>query len=243
MEPDVETARLYLEEGRQEAARGHHEEAIDLYDGAIEANPEFPVAYYERAYSRVQLRLDPDVRTPGRGLVDLALRDYSLAIRYNPAYADAYYNRAMLHSSRARYKQAARDLMNAVRFNTADPEAHLVLGRLYEEKFEGRRIDALQHYEKYVDLGGDDPKIRENVALWKQLNQKSEAPAPTGKTPTPKDEEEAARLHQTFATRMKENDRNEALRALQELLTKYGHTRYVARQERYFKAILRAFEK
>ena len=54
---DAEAAQEYFEEGRVEAGRGNHTVAIDLYSDALGENPEYPTAYYERAYSRIQLRL------------------------------------------------------------------------------------------------------------------------------------------------------------------------------------------
>lgn len=240
--PDTESARLYVEEGREASRRGDHDRAVDLFSDAIRAHPEFAEAFLGRANARIGLRLDPHARENGREYEERALRDYSLAIRYNPAYAEAYFNRAMLLSSRAQYRRAAEDLINATKFAPDDPEAHLYLGRLYEEKFEGREIAAIEHYEQYVDLGGDDPKVRETVRQWKELRQQAVPPA-ADRTPTPEEEEQAAALHEAFTSRLRENNRDGALEALTELLSKYAHTQYVRGRQREFQAVLRALNR
>lgn len=241
-EPDAESARLYVEEGREASRRGKHDQAVGLFTDAIRAHPEYAEAFLGRGNAHIGLRLDPHARENGREYEDRALRDYSLAIRYNPAYAEAYFNRAMLFSSRAQYRRAAEDLINATKFAPDDPEPHLYLGRLYEEKFDGREIAAIGHYEQYVDLGGEDPKVRQTVKQWKELRQQAAPPA-ANRAPTSEEEEQAAKLHETFTSRLRSNDRDGALEALTELLSKYAHTQYVRGRQREFQAVLRALNR
>src|SRR6185295_11758345 len=156
-----------VEDGREAARKRDHPEAIRIYTRAVKANPDNAEAYYERGKSCIQVRLDPKTEGDSRTYENQAVEDFGAALRKNPAYADAYFNRAMLLSSRAQYKQAVDDLLNAVRFKPQDPEAHLSLGEIYENKFEDRMVLAMDHYEKYVDLGGTSGTVREKVRLWK----------------------------------------------------------------------------
>ena len=243
--PNIVESQELLEAGR-EAARLHHlTEAIRAYTKAVKANPDLAEAWYERGYCSIRLRLDPKIEENARSYEDLALEDFSMAIRKNPAYADAYYNRAMILSSRAQYKQAVDDLLNAARFKPQDPEPHFWLGELYESKFEDRILLAMDHYEKYVELGGLDPTVREKVRVWKDLKKRTSAPtpAPSLKMPTAEDEAKAAELHLKALDLLKQSDKSEAVKVLEDLLTNYGHTKYVQEKARALQAAVAAFKK
>ncbi len=241
--PDPGAARACVEEGRRIAAAGDHRAAIDQYSKAIRANPELAEAYCERGYSNVRLRLGRSTEGDVRTLEDRALADFGAAIRLDPAYGDAYFNRAMVLSSRAQFKPAAEDLLNAVKWKPKEPEAHLLLGRLYEEKFEDRMTAAMDHYEKYVELGGKDAGVREKVGLWKDLKKQMAAAAAPARAPTAEDEKKAEELHESFKRLFAEDKKGEALKAVEEMLSKYGQTKYVQRQALGLKAILNALQK
>ncbi|HVE42403.1 MAG TPA: tetratricopeptide repeat protein [Planctomycetota bacterium] len=243
--PAVAESHRLVEDGREAVRQGHLTEGGRLFTQAVKANPENAEAFYERGRCAIQMRLDP--KTPGdsRAYEERAVDDFSTAIRKNPAYADAYFNRAMILSSRAQYKPAVDDLLNAARFKPSDPEAHLCLGELYESKFEDRMILAMDHYEKYVDLGGLDPSVREKVRIWKDLKKQvgGPLPAPSSKAPTPDEEKKAAELHLKALELLKQPDKTEAVKVMEELLTNYGHTKYVQEKARALQAAVAAFKK
>jgi tetratricopeptide (TPR) repeat protein len=242
---EAASAQRLVEEGREAVREGRVNDAARIFTQAVKVNPENAEAYYERARCAVQIRLDPS--TPGDSKVyeQRAVDDFSMAIRKNPAYADAYFNRAMLLSSRAQYKPAVDDLLNAARFKPADAEAHLCLGEIYESKFEDRIVLAMEHYEKYVDLGGLDPTVREKVRIWKDLKKQVGGPAaaPSSKVPTPDEEKKAAELHLKALELLKQPDKTEAVKAMEELLGTYGHTKYVQEKARALQAAVAAFKK
>jgi tetratricopeptide (TPR) repeat protein len=242
---EAAAAQRLVEDGREAVREGRVNDAARIFTQAVKANPENAEAYYERARCAVQIRLD--LRTPGDSKVyeQRAMDDFSMAIRKNPAYADAYFNRAMLLSSRAQYKPAVDDLLNAARFKPADAEAHLCLGEIYESKFEDRIVLAMEHYEKYVDLGGLDPTVREKVRIWKDLKKQvgGPAPAPSSKVPTPDEEKKAAELHLQALELLKQPDKTDAVKAMEDLLTTYGHTKYVQEKARALQAAVAAFKK
>ena len=245
--PGIAESQAYVEEGREATRRRNHPEAIRLYSQAVKSNPDNAEAYYERGKSCIQVRLDPKTEGDSRTYENQAVEDFGAALRKNPAFADAYFNRAMLLSSRAQFKLAVDDLLNAVRFKPQDPEAHLCLGELYENKFEDRIILAMDHYEKYVDLGGTEPGVREKVRLWKDLKKQvggtGTTPPPSAKAPTAEEEKKAAELHQKGMDLLKNPDKTEAVKTLEDLLTQYGHTKYVQERLRALQAAVAAFKK
>ena len=239
-EPDRESAKEYVAEGKRAATAGDPRGAITLFTKAIRANPEIAEAYYGRGGANIQLRMKRSTEGDIRVCEERALADFTAAIRLDPAYGDAYFNRAMVFSSRAKFKQAAEDLLNAVRYKPKDPEAHLWLGRLYEEKFEDRMTSAMDHYEKYVDLGGTDTDVREKVKVWKELKKQMATPS---KAPTADDEKKAEELHETFKRAFAAGRKDEAVKAVEELVSKYGHTQFVQKRAREMNALLNAIRK
>jgi tetratricopeptide (TPR) repeat protein len=241
-------AQQCLDDGREAARKNQTAEAIELFTRAAKTNPDLAEAWYERARCEIRLRLDPALEGDSKAHEDRALDDFSIALVKNPAYADAYFNRAMILSSRAQYKQALDDLLNAIRFNTRDAESHLCMAEIYERKFEDRIVLAMEHYEKYVDLGGTDPVAREKVRVWKEFRKHSPAgqspvPPPSSKVPTAEDEAKAQELHQKALDLLKQPDKGEAVKAMEDLLATYGHTKYVQEKYKALQAAISIFKK
>lgn len=242
--PGLQQAQLCLDEGRDEVKRGEWELAINSFTKAARANPELAEAYHERGKCNVRLRLSPDTTGDVQVYEKRAIEDFTLAIQKNPALGDAYYNRAMLLCARAQYKPAVEDLLNAVRFAPRDPEPHLWLGKIYESKFEDRMPLALDHFEKYVDLGGTDSEAREKVRAWKEFKRQATSPLPQSNKPSsPEDERKAQEQHSKAMELLKNPDKSEAVKALEELIGKYGHTKYVQERSRALQAAVAAFKK
>jgi tetratricopeptide (TPR) repeat protein len=244
--PDLGEAKACLKEGRAAAERGDHGAAISWYDAALKAHPEYPQAFFERGYSRLQMRLDEETTGDVRAYEKGAFEDFSLAIRFNPAYSQAYYNRAVMLACRGRYKDAAEDLLNVVRHDPDDGQAHLDLAVIYETKFDDRSLLAMDHYEKAVDLGFGDAKVREKVGLWKRLKMQGGVGAPPAagsKKPTEEEEKAAAQLHEEFKKLFAAGEKIEALKVVEKLISDYGHTVYVKKNRRQFDALLGALKK
>jgi len=222
---DPEKARGYFNEGRTAQGKEEHEEAVGAFTNAIKYNPAFADAYYFRAWSWLQMRKMENPPKPMRELVDRAFADYSAAVHANPTFADAYFSRAMLFCSRANYHSAVADLLVCARYKPKDPEPHLILGQIYEEKFENQIVLAMKHYEEYTKLGGTNETVRQKVALYKQLTAKQDVPK---KEPTAEDEKKAQELHEKFK-QLYPTDEAEAFKAIEELVTKYNHTKYFKR--------------
>ena len=247
-EAGIAESQQMLDDGREAARHNRHVEAIVLFTSAVKVNPDLAEGWFERGKSHIHLRLDPKADGESRGFEQKALEDFSMAVRKNPAYADAYFNRAMILSSRAQYKAAVDDLMNASRFNPRDAEAHFWMGEIYEKKFEDRIVLAMDHYEKYVDLGGTDGLVREKVRVWKDFRKQQSAaptplPPPSSKVPTTEEESKAAELHKKALELLKQPDKSEAVKAMEELLVTYGHTKYVQEKAKALQAAVSIFKK
>ncbi|MBI3856728.1 MAG: tetratricopeptide repeat protein [Planctomycetes bacterium] len=244
----ISESQQLLEDGREAARGNRHVEAIAYFTRAVKTNPDLAEGWYERGKSNIHFRLDPKLEGDSRAYEQKAFEDFSMAVRKNPAYADAYFNRAMIFCSRAQYKPALDDLMNAARFNPRDAEPHLWMAEVYEKKLEDRVVLAMEHYEKYVDLGGTDAAAREKVRVWKDFKkqQTSALPAPlpkSSKTPTAEEEAKAAELHQKALELLKQPDKSEAVKAIEELLAAYGHTKYVQEKSQALQAAVSIFKK
>lgn len=240
-------AQALLEESREAARKREFARALSICTMAVKVHPDYAEAWYERGRMHTQLRLDPGAEGDVRIHEQQALDDFSMALKKNPMYGDAFFNRAMLLCSRAQYKPAAEDLLNAIRCKPRDPDAHLYLGRLYETKFEERAPLAMDHYEKYADLGGTDAEAREKARLWKDLKKQTASPqvpppAPT-KTATAEDEKKAAELHGKALELLEKNNRPEAAKILEELLGAYGNTKYVQEKSQGLKVLLGTLKK
>lgn len=132
------TAEQWLQRGFE--LNDNSDVEIGYYTRAIEIDPLFAPAYYNRAICRkargdVQgaiadyteaIRADPQhakaynnrgVARDDLGDREGAIADYTEAIRLNPQYADAYFNRGIAHKALDRVDQAIADYTEAIRLN------------------------------------------------------------------------------------------------------------------------------
>jgi tetratricopeptide (TPR) repeat protein len=222
----LDDAKQYFAEGDAAYKAGQAERAIDLYTKCIEANPEFAAAYLWRGNAWRLIAGDRTSKVPQNDALRNAVNDYTLAANRNPMLYDAYWNRACIYMKQARSKEAVSDLLQCTTLHAKDPEPHLEVARVYETRFEDKQVLALEHYEKYVEFGGSDPDIVKKVQQYRDL-KKQMAPAPTGKAPTADDEKKAHELRGQAMEFAKQGKKEETFKALEELLTKYGHTKFV----------------
>lgn len=240
---NAEKARVLREDGDAAVQAKDLAGAVSLYTASISANSEYAETWYRRGNVYAGMVSQPESERPSRELLELANGDFTEAIRLNPAHYEAHFNRAMIGLKYARYREAVKDLLQCAAIRTKDPEPHLLLAKLYEEKFEDRQVAAMEHCEKYVDLGGTDDGIREKVRQWREL-KKSMVPANSGPAPkasTEADEKEAESLHARVIALIGEGKRKEAVTVLESLTAKYGHTRYVRDRSAQFAALRKAF--
>lgn len=244
--PAAEVARRHIGEGNGYYERKEYADALDCYDAAVQTNPRDPEAYLHRANAHLRIARDPEGEGTAREHEDQALANYTECLRLNPVVASAHFNRAMIWAKRANYKQAASDLLNCAKLNDRDPEPHLLIGQLYEEKFEDPTLllRAMEHYEKFLALGGRNEEIRRKVETWKQLQSAAAAepkPAPDS-DPVPAEEKKAEALFEEWKKLFAAEDRAGAGKVIRELLEKYPHTKVVQERRRSLEAVLRSLD-
>ena len=222
----LERAKEYYEEGDRAYKAGQHERSIELYTKCVEANPEFASAYLWRGNAWSQVATVRGSKVQQSEALGNAVSDYTLAANRNPMLFDAYWNRACIFMKQARSKEAVADLLQCTNLHAKDPVPHLEVARVYETRFEDKQVLALEHYEKYVEFGGSDPDIVKKVQQYRDL-KKQMAPAPTGKAPSADDEKKAQELRGQAMDFAKQGKKEETFKALEELVTKYGHTKFV----------------
>ena len=81
---DPKSAALHNQRGRELLNHGQYQQAVDELTAAIEAQPDFALAYNARGFTYHMLRDTAH-----------ALADLDEAIRLDPAYANAYHNRGV----------------------------------------------------------------------------------------------------------------------------------------------------
>ena len=103
-EQRLDRARALKDEGRDLLNRGDYRRAIDACTRAIEMDPAFGDAYYNRGVAYLNL-----------SLYDRAIEDMDAAIRANPADADAHANKGLIylmtdepHMAQASYEEAIK---------------------------------------------------------------------------------------------------------------------------------------
>lgn len=165
----IEQAKTHNYQGATWAYLGQSSQAISEFTKAIEIDPEFARAYYNRGrfyygsgqYSKAisdfnrTIELNPEYadayfRRGGAyyllGEYDQALSDYSKAIELNPKNAMAYVNRVSIYRKLGRYDQAVADLNKAIELN---PDHNLELD-YYIYNYRGLSYFGLGQYEQAV---------------------------------------------------------------------------------------------
>jgi len=90
---------------------------------------------------------------------NLALAQVEAALEADPGFAPAHLQRGALLFVLERYMHAADALETGLRLSPDDALGHYTLGILCMD-YLGRRDDALEHFERYLALGGKDTKVR-----------------------------------------------------------------------------------
>ena len=235
---DPQVAKEYFLEGVKAKEEKRYDDAIEVFTESLKYHPTYAQAYYHRALASLKMRKREGVSIPTRKLIDAAFRDFTSAINASPTFSDAYFSRAMIFLSRARYREAVADLLVCCRYSPRDVEPHLILAQIYETRFEGKAVLAMNHYVQYADLGGTDEAALAKAEAWKALQKE-----PVKEVPVSQDDEKRAReLHEEFKLLFAEEKEEAAIKAIGELVEKYKHTRYFKGREVALTALYRSLK-
>jgi tetratricopeptide (TPR) repeat protein len=141
--------------------RGDYEAAIQAYDEALEENPDYIAAYYNRGSAYIHV-----------GALDSAIADFTQVLQLDPSQLQAYRQRALIYARKGDYERAVRDYnaalaalenrgaaqsdpdtVNAVTYDRAN--AHFRLGA-YEQALADYSVNvahAPDHVEAHLNRG------------------------------------------------------------------------------------------
>jgi tetratricopeptide (TPR) repeat protein len=240
--PDVERAKEMRMAGDEAYKQKDYETAVEYYSSALEYNPEYAEAYLHRGNAYTWLAESEDAKKwPAKDTRLKAFSDFTACIKLNMASYDAYFNRGVMAATFKQYQGAVMDFLECTKLRSNDPEPHLLIGQIYESKFENMGLRAMDHYEEYVRKGGTNSDIVEKVKAWQAIKPKPDT-TPKPKDPTPEEESRAKELHDKLTGLIGQGKNDEAFRVVDELLTKYGHTKYVRDRMTAFTAMHRALK-
>ena len=137
------------------------EEAIRYYTETIRLNPNFAMAFYNRAIARQD-----------KGDLQGALQDYNQAIRLNPRDADAFLNRGVALADDGDQDSALRDYDKAIELDPEYADAFMNRGAVRQET--GDLAGALQDYDEALRLAPDSAETFYNRGIARQEQGDSE---------------------------------------------------------------------
>jgi len=144
-----------------------HKKAIDLYQKAIEINPENDEAYNNRGVSYDQL-----------GEYKKAINSYEEAIKINPKASNTY-NMGVSYQKLGEYKEAINSYEEAIKINSEFDIAYANMGIIYAKL--GKYEKAIMSYKKAIEINPKndiaytnlfETQIINNIPLSKDLEEK-----------------------------------------------------------------------
>lgn len=142
-----ETTDLYIWRGNTWYNRKNYDNAIADYNKAIEINPNYALAFYNRGFAWV-----------GKEEYNKAIEDYRKAIEIDSNYASAYVIKASILRAMKKYDTAIADYNKAIEIDPYYANAYYNRGLAKKEKnvdLEGSKQD----FEKYLELSADENDI------------------------------------------------------------------------------------
>ncbi|HLG42358.1 MAG TPA: tetratricopeptide repeat protein [Planctomycetota bacterium] len=160
----VEDAQAAFARGEADVAAGKFKEAIERFSEAIALHPKMEAAYYKRGACRLTIVSNDESKNPRLDLQE-AIKDFNRSIALWPLNHDSFYDRGVCYATLAMYREAVKDFQAVLR--SSDPDllkrAHRKLGLIYQDEYEDMKVEALEHYGKYMELGGEDPDIAKRI--------------------------------------------------------------------------------
>jgi tetratricopeptide (TPR) repeat protein len=183
MPPDGDPLDHYLR-GLDKLRAGQYAEAADAFTAAIELNPQFADAYWQRAHSLVETGELQAARDDYRkvlkmefrekekvflalayvledlGELDESLGAYTAALERNPGFADAMKGRALLYYDMKQYELSRDDSTRALQLMPEDPVALDLRARAHEGL--GDYHEAVDDYSLAIEASPQDATLRFN---------------------------------------------------------------------------------
>ena len=135
----------HFSQGVELQEQGRFEEAIDEYTKAIELDPNYAMAYSNRAAAYLY-----------KGQYDLVMADCNKAIELDPELAMAYNNRGAAYATKGELDQAIADFDKAIELAPELAMAYNNRGAAYATK--GELDKAIADFDKAIELDPDYAK-------------------------------------------------------------------------------------
>ena len=127
----------YYNRGRDYAAKGNYDRAIQDYNQALWSDPNFDAAYYSRGLAYA-----------AKGNYDRAIQDYNQTLQLTPSFAAAYYNRGLAYKRKGEYDRAKSDFNKALTLGYDRTTVEALLAELRREQAERRREKRDIYYDR-----------------------------------------------------------------------------------------------
>jgi tetratricopeptide (TPR) repeat protein len=160
-------AELYIWRGNTWYNKKDYDNAIIDYSKAIDINPNYELAFYNRGSAWV-----------AKKEYDKAKADYTKIIKLNSEDADTYYTaRGNVWKAQQKYDKAIADYTKAIKRNPSFANAYYNRGLAKKEK-NGNSKEIKQDFEKYLKLITDENDIWAKYAKYyiEEINEKIEDP-------------------------------------------------------------------
>jgi len=121
-----EDCEIYIKNGLSLGSSGNYKQAIECFNKAIELDPFFANAYFNRGFMYNKLNYPLE-----------AIADFSQAISINPKHAQAYCERGFVYftswfATQQYLNQAISDLNQAIEIDSNFSKAYCILGFIYD---------------------------------------------------------------------------------------------------------------
>ncbi|MFK7949247.1 MAG: tetratricopeptide repeat protein [Saprospiraceae bacterium] len=171
-----QTASEYFSQGKTACNNGNYQEALKLFDKAIQLDDNDKYKYNWRGFTKGNLgqyenaikdydktiQIDPNYSNPynGRGLAkhylkqyEDAILDYKKAIQIDLNHKDSYNNLAFTYNELGDYDEALKYAKKAIKLNSNDGYAYNNLAYAYHKK--GNHSEAKTNFDKAINLKND----------------------------------------------------------------------------------------
>ncbi|HEX8597949.1 MAG TPA: tetratricopeptide repeat protein [Chloroflexia bacterium] len=134
---------IYLQRAEEQERLDDYDRAIEEFDQAIEIDPDYADAYFERGNAYLD-----------KGEYDPALADYNRVLQIDTEYANAYYNRGWVFGLRKDWESAIAEYSKYLALEPNDIDAYLERGKAFYNDNQGHY--AVKDFSQAIRLDGDN---------------------------------------------------------------------------------------
>ncbi|MEZ4721828.1 MAG: tetratricopeptide repeat protein [Flavobacteriales bacterium] len=142
----AQDAAELVSQGQKQLEMGQNDEALNLYNKAIQTDPEYLDAYLKRAFVySIQEKHQ------------LAIQDYDKIIELNPKNSYMYVSRGSAYNKLKQYQKAIEDFNKAIEIDENNTQAYNNRG--WAKKALGDKEGACDDWKKSKKMGNEEAKI------------------------------------------------------------------------------------